>query len=425
MYIKKGSSMPSKRLAFYKIWQHIPLWKKVIAGLLLGMITGIIFGEKASFFKPLGDLFINGIMMLIVPLVFSSLVIGIAAMRDPKKMGRLGTQAIFLYLMTTAIAIAIGLTMSTIFQPGAGVDANFSTPVSSPSTPSLINILLDLVPKNPVAAMAEGNVLQIIVFAVGLGISLTLVGEKGEPVVRLFDGLAEAMYKLTSIVMAFAPFGVFGLIAHVAGQYGLEMLLPLAKVIGVVYLACILHVLVVYSGFLLFFARLSPIRYLQGSLDAVIVAYSSASSVGTLPVTMRCAQKNLGISESFTSFLMPVGATINMDGTAIYQGVVVLFIAQLMGVDLSAMDYVMIVATATLASIGTAGVPGAGLIMLSIILVQVGLPLEAIAVIAGIDRILDMARTSVNIAGDLMVASLIGKKEGEIDEVIYNSPNTV
>lgn len=417
--------MPSKRLAFYKIWQHIPLWKKVIAGLLLGMITGIIFGEKASFFKPLGDLFINGIMMLIVPLVFSSLVIGIAAMRDPKKMGRLGTQAIFLYLMTTAIAIAIGLTMSTIFQPGAGVDANFSTPVSSPSTPSLINILLDLVPKNPVAAMAEGNVLQIIVFAVGLGISLTLVGEKGEPVVRLFDGLAEAMYKLTSIVMAFAPFGVFGLIAHVAGQYGLEMLLPLAKVIGVVYLACILHVLVVYSGFLLFFARLSPIRYLQGSLDAVIVAYSSASSVGTLPVTMRCAQKNLGISESFTSFLMPVGATINMDGTAIYQGVVVLFIAQLMGVDLSAMDYVMIVATATLASIGTAGVPGAGLIMLSIILVQVGLPLEAIAVIAGIDRILDMARTSVNIAGDLMVASLIGKKEGEIDEVIYNSPNTV
>lgn len=417
--------MPSKRLAFYKIWQHIPLWKKVIAGLLLGMITGIIFGEKASFFKPLGDLFINGIMMLIVPLVFSSLVIGIAAMRDPKKMGRLGTQAIFLYLITTAIAIAIGLTMSTIFQPGAGVDANFSTPVSSPSTPSLINILLDLVPKNPVAAMAEGNVLQIIVFAVGLGISLTLVGEKGEPVVRLFDGLAEAMYKLTSIVMAFAPFGVFGLIAHVAGQYGLEMLLPLAKVIGVVYLACILHVLVVYSGFLLFFARLSPIRYLQGSLDAVIVAYSSASSVGTLPVTMRCAQKNLGISESFTSFLMPVGATINMDGTAIYQGVVVLFIAQLMGVDLSAMDYVMIVATATLASIGTAGVPGAGLIMLSIILVQVGLPLEAIAVIAGIDRILDMARTSVNIAGDLMVASLIGKKEGEIDEVIYNSPNTV
>jgi Na+/H+-dicarboxylate symporter len=250
-----------------------------------------------------------------------------------------------------------------------------------------------------------------------------LVGEKGEPVVRVFESFAEAMYKLTEIVMSFAPFGVFGLIAYVAGSYGLEVLLPLAKVIGVAYLASVIHVLVVYSGLLALLGRLNPKRYLSGIIDALVVAYSSASSSGTLPVSLRCAQKNLGVSEGVSGFVLPVGATINMDGTALYQGVVTLFIAQMLGVDLSMADYGMIILTGTLASIGTAGVPGAGLIMLSIVMSQVGLPLEAIAVIAGIDRILDMARTSVNVAGDLMVTTLVGKSEGELDEEIYNGPN--
>ncbi|WP_106376090.1 dicarboxylate/amino acid:cation symporter [Vreelandella songnenensis] len=404
-------------------WRRIALWKKILAGLALGILAGALLGENASVFKPLGDIFINAIMMLIVPLVFSTLVVGITSMRDPQKMGRIGARTIALYLLTTAFAISIGLLLSTLLQPGAGVDISFDGSVDASEAPTLASILIDLVPRNPIDALANGNILQIIVFAIGLGISLTLVGEKGEPLVILFDSFAEAMYKLTGIVMAFAPFGVFGLIAHVSGQYGLEILLPLAKLIGVVYLASALHVLVVYSGFISLLGRLNPVRYLQGSLDAMMIAFSSASSAGSLPVSIRCAQQNLGVSEGVSGFVLPVGATINMDGTALYQGVVVLFIAQMLGIELTLVDYGMIVVTGTLASIGTAGVPGAGLIMLSIVMAQIGLPLEAIAVVAGIDRILDMARTSVNVAGDIMVTTLVGKSEGELNLDIYNADN--
>ncbi len=407
------------------LWRRIPLWQKIIAGLLLGILAGALMGKDASLFKPLGDIFINGIKMLIVPLVFSTLVVGITGMRDPQKMGRVGARTIALYLITTAFAIAIGLVAATLFQPGVGADASMSAPQQAGEAPSLIDILVGLVPNNPLQAMIEGNILQIIIFAIGLGISLMLIGDKGEPVVRVFESFAEAMYKLTAIVMAFAPIGVFGLIANVSGQYGLDVLLPLAKVIGVVYLACVVHVLVVYSGLIALLGRLNPSRYLRGIVDALVVAFSSASSSGTLPVSIRCAQKNLGVSEGVSSFVLPVGATINMDGTAIYQGVAALFVAQLVGVDLSMTDYGMIILTGTLASIGTAGVPGAGLIMLSIVLAQIGLPLEAIGVVAGVDRILDMARTSVNVAGDLMVTTLVGKSEKELDLAIYNSDNRV
>ncbi|MBE0403766.1 Proton/glutamate symport protein @ Sodium/glutamate symport protein [Halomonas citrativorans] len=404
-------------------WRGIALWKKILVGLALGIAAGALLGENASIFKPLGDIFINAIMMLIVPLVFSTLVVGITSMRDPQKMGRIGARTIGLYLLTTAFAISIGLLLSTLLQPGAGVNISFDSGVDASEAPTLASILINLVPRNPIDALANGNILQIIVFAIGLGISLTLIGEKGEALVVVFDSFAEAMYKLTGIVMAFAPFGVFGLMAHVSGQYGLEILLPLAKLIGVVYLACALHVLVIYSGFIRLLGRLNPVRYLQGSLDAMMIAFSSASSAGSLPVSIRCAQKNLGVSEGVSSFVLPVGATINMDGTALYQGVVVLFIAQMLGIELSLVDYGMIVATGTLASIGTAGVPGAGLIMLSIVMAQIGLPLEAIAVVAGIDRILDMARTSVNVAGDIMVTTLVGKSEGELNLDVYNADN--
>lgn len=418
--MSERSSSPSS--ARPNLWRRIPLWQKIIAGLVLGVLAGALMGEQASMFKPLGDIFINGIKMLIVPLVFSTLVVGITGMRDPQKMGRVGARTIGLYLITTAFAIVIGLVAATIFQPGVGADASMSAAQQTNEAPSLVDIVVGLVPSNPLQAMIEGNILQIIVFAIGLGISLMLIGEKGEPVVRVFESFAEAMYKLTAIVMAFAPFGVFGLMANVSGQYGLDVLLPLAKVIGVVYLACIVHVLVVYTGLLSLIGRLNPMRYLQGIIDALVVSFSSASSSGTLPVSIRCAQKNLGVSEGVSSFVLPVGATINMDGTAIYQGVAALFVAQLVGADLSMMDYGMIVLTGTLASIGTAGVPGAGLIMLSIVLAQIGLPLEAIGVVAGVDRILDMARTSVNVAGDLMVTTLVGKSEKELDLDVYNRP---
>ncbi|ART64495.1 dicarboxylate/amino acid:cation symporter [Kushneria marisflavi] len=398
----------------------IPLWQKIMAGLVLGILVGWLLGDHAQWLSPIGTLFINAIKMLIVPLVFTSLISGIVSMGDPAKMGRIGGKAVALYLVTTAFAIALGMLAASILQPGIGVEMQMDNSVSPGEAPTLTEILVGLVPTNPINAMVEGNILQIIVFAIALGVSLVLIGERGQPAIRVIDSVAEALYKLTSLIMACAPIGVFALIAVVAGQYGLSVLIPLLKVIGVVYLACILHVLLVYSGMLALLARLNPRRYLTGSLDAIVVAFSSASSAGTLPVSIRCAREKLGISQGVSGFVLPVGATINMDGTALYMGVVALFVAQLTGTDLTTTDYIMIVLTGTLASIGTAGVPGAGLIMLSIVFAQTNLPLEALGLIAGIDRILDMARTAVNVSGDLMVTTLVGKSEREIDLDIYN-----
>lgn len=397
----------------------IALWKKILIGLVLGVAVGAFLGADAEYIKPLGTLFINAIKMLIVPLVFCSLVVGVTSMQDTKKMGRIGFKTIVIYMFTTAIAISIGLGIGTIMEPGAGLNMVATSDAVVKEAPSLVDTLLAMVPKNPIGALAAGNILQIIVFALGLGIALTLIGEKGKPVVRVFESFAEAMYKLTEIVMSFAPIGVFALSAWVAGKYGLDILLPLAKVIAAVYVGCVLHVLFVCGGLVGILAKLNPVRYFKGITDAQMVAFTTTSSSGTLPVSMRCAHEKLGVSRSISSFTLPLGATINMDGTALYQGVCALFIAQAFGIDLSGADYVTIVLTATLASIGTAGVPGAGLIMLSLVLSTVGLPMEGLAIIAGIDRILDMARTSVNVSGDLMVSLLIGKSENEFNEAVY------
>lgn len=405
----------------FSFWTNLKLWQKILVALVLGLIVGIIWGEGAENIKPIGTVFISLIKMLIVPLVFSSLVVGVCSMEDTKKMGRIGLKAFVFYLATTAIAVTIGLIVGTVFQPGSGIEMAAAAEVSGREAPSFIETLVAIVPQNPVGAMSAGNILQIIVFAVLLGIAINLAGEKAAPVKAVFESFAEIMYKLTHMVMLLAPYGVFALMAWVAGAYGLDVLLPLAMVIVGVYLACILHVLLTLTGGgIILMGRLNPVRYLRGIIDAQAVAFTTTSSSGTLPVTISCARENLGVSRGVSSFVLPLGATINMDGTAIYQGVAALFVAQAFGVDLGTGDYITIILTATLASIGTAGVPGAGLIMLSLVLTSVGLPLEGLAIIAGIDRILDMARTAVNVTGDLMVSVLVSKSEGELDEETYN-----
>ena len=408
-------------------WGQMALWKKILIGMIAGILVGAILGPEAELLKPIGTLFINAIKMLIVPLVFCSLVVGVTSMQDTAKMGRIGIKSIVIYLATTAVAISIGLGLGTIFEPGAGLNMqpDAGAAAAAKEAPSLVSTLIGLIPKNPIEALAGGKILQIIVFALGLGIALNLIGEKGEPAVKMFNSLAEAMYKLTELVMKFAPYGIFALMAWVAGKYGLEVLLPLIKVIAAVYIGCILHVLVVYSGAISVIAGLKPVQYLKGIVNAQMMAFTSTSSSGTLPVSIRCARENLGVSKGTASFVLPLGATINMDGTALYQGVCALFIAQAFGIDLSMADYMTIIATATLASVGTAGVPGAGLIMLSLVLTTVGLPMEGLAIVAGIDRILDMARTCVNVSGDLMVSVLIGKSENELNENIYNAKDPV
>ncbi|HUE91673.1 dicarboxylate/amino acid:cation symporter [Pseudomonas sp.] len=403
--------------------RRMPLWQQILIGLGLGVLTGVLFKADALVLAPIGALFLNAIKMLIVPLVFVSLVAGITAMSDSAKLGRISVKTIAIYLVTTAFAVSIGLLFGALFTPGEGMNMVASAAQETKQAPSLVQILVGLVPSNPVAAFAEGNILQIIVFAIALGVSMNLIGEKAAPAVKLFDSLAEVFYKLTDLVMRCAPIGVFALIAGVVASHGIEVLLPLAGVIGVIYLASITHMLLVYGGLLAVLARLSPLRFFKGAAPALAVAFSTSSSAGTLPVSIECARKNLGVSQGVAGFVLPVGATINMDGTAIYQGVLALFIAQAFGVDLNAGQYLMIILTATLASIGTAGVPGAGLIMLGLVLTSVGLPLEGVALIAGIDRILDMARTTVNVAGDLMTTTLVGSSEKELDREIYNSDN--
>lgn len=402
-------------------WSNLALWKKILIGLILGVAVGTIMGPSSEILKPIGTLFINAIKMLIVPLVFCSLIVGVTSMDDTRKMGRIGVKSLVIYLLTTSIAITIGLIMATIFTPGA--DLEMITPevaASTTQTPTFVQTLLNMVPNNPITALADGNILQIIVFAIGLGISLNYCGEKATPAVRVFESLAEAMYKMTEIVMKFAPYGVFGLMAWVSGKYGSDILWPLIKVIAVVYVGCIIHVLVFYTGLVSIFARLQPMRYLKGITNPAIVAFTTTSSSGTLPATIKAAREEMGVSKGISSFVLPLGATINMDGTALYQGVCALFIAQAFGIELSMADYMLIIATSTLASVGTAGVPGAGLIMLTLVLTTVGLPLEGLVIVAGIDRILDMARTSVNVCGDLMVSILVAKSEKELDETIYN-----
>ncbi|BCL72325.1 dicarboxylate:amino acid:cation symporter DAACS family protein [Vibrio nigripulchritudo] len=397
------------------------LWKQIVIGMVAGVAVGAIFGPSAEVLKPIGTLFINLIKMLIVPLVFCSLIVGITSMKDTRKMGRIGGKAVILYLSTTAIAISIGLALATLLTPGAGINiATAEAATATKESPSLVTTLLNIIPKNPVDALASGNILQIIAFAIGLGVSLSLIGEKGEPAIKVFESLAEGMYKLTSLVMKLAPYGIFGLMAWVAGKYGLEVLLPLGKVILAVYIGCVIHVLVFYSGLISIVGKLNPVQYLKGIVNPATVAFTTTSSSGTLPATIKASQEEHGVSKSVSSFVLPLGATINMDGTALYQGVCALFIAQAFGVTLEASDYMVIILTSTLASIGTAGVPGAGLIMLSLVLTTVGLPLEGLAIVAGIDRILDMARTSVNVCGDLMVSALVAKSEGELDEDVFN-----
>jgi len=404
-----------------KLWFNLPLWQKIVIGMILGITVGIIFGEDAVVLKPIGSFFVNTIKMLIVPLVFCSIIVGITSMQDTSKMGRIGFKAVMFYLISTAVAITIGLILGNVLQPGAGLGLVAQQVEVVKATPSLADTLVALVPTNPVSALAQGHILQIIVFAVALGVSLTLIGEKGKPAVAVFESLAEAMYKLTDLVMKLAPYGVFALMAWVAGKYGLTLLLPLVKVIGAVYLGSILHVLGVYSALIVFIAKLSPVQYFRGIVDAQVVAFTTTSSAGTLPVSMKCAREKLGVSKGVSSFVLPLGTTINMDGTALYQGVTTLFVAQAFGIDLGMPEYITIILTATLASIGTAGVPGAGLIMLTLVLTTVGLPVEGVALIAGIDRILDMARTTVNISGDIAASVIIAKSEKELDITIYNA----
>ncbi len=388
----------------------------------LGILAGAFLGESAVLIKPVGTLFLNLINMIIVLLVFSSMTVGITRIHDPKKLGRVGLKTLALYLGTTIVSILIGLCFAFYFKPGAASNLQLlSSEVSLTieQSHSLSDIFLSIIPRNPIAALVSGNVLQIIVFSMFFGIAINFAGEKGRPLLEMVESLADVMYRVTSIVMEFSPFGVFALMAWISGTFGLQVLIPLGKFLLLYYAACAVHVLIVFVGLLRVMGRMSAMPFFKGMSDAIMVAFSTASSSATLPVSMHCAQENLGVSKSISSFVLPLGSTVNMNGTAIYQAMSAVFLAQVYSIQLDLYSIVTLVVTATLSSVGTAGIPGSGFIIMSAVLSSVGLPLEGIGLLAGIDRLRDMASSVLNILGDSVVAVLIAKQEGEWDESRY------
>ena len=397
------------------------LTKRIIIALVLGALVGLglnifapeIFSYVNSYlFVPLGKIFINLITMLVVPIVLFSIILGTVGLGDPKKLGSIGLKTVVYFLITTGMAIIIAMTLATVISPGTkGEFDTANATFDATEAPPVSDTLLNLIPKNPFAAITEGNMLQIIVMSVLIGFALTALGKKTQGIVNLVEQGNELMMYLVNLVMKLAPYGTFGLIATAVGSQGIQAMKAMGLYMLVVILGLIVHSIVVYGGSVALMAKKNPLWFFKGFAPAMSVAFSTSSSNATLPVSMDVAQKNLGVKKEISSFVQPLGATINMDGTAIMQGVATIFIAQVYGVDLSITAMITVVLTAVLASVGTAGVPGVGLIMLAMVLSSVGLPVEGIGLILGIDRLLDMARTAVNITGDAACALIVSEQE--------------
>ena len=408
-------------------WFEIALWKRILAALILGVIVGIIWGPGSESIVWIGDLFIRLIRMVVVPLVFVTLVAGVVSMGDPSKLGSLGVKTLAIYMLTTLVAICIGLFLAATLQPGIGVDLSAAVPGQVQEPIALSDRLMSIVPANPIAALAEGNILAIIFFALLVGISLLTIGDKGKPLADLMVASTEVMLKITHWVMEVAPFGVFALIAWVSGTQGVAALLDVVTLALAVVIGCFAHMIFMH-GFIImrFMLKLSPVMFFRGARDAMLVAFSTSSSSATLPVSMSVAEKNLGIKPIVASTVLPLGATINMDGTALYVGIVSVFAAQAFGIDLSLADYVLIAGSTTLVSIGTAAVPGASIFLMAAVMETIGITPEQIAVVIGFilpfDRPLDMLRTVVNVGGDLSVSTAVANWEGEFDANKFDMP---
>lgn len=416
--------------------------KRLTRHIIIGMISGAALGVILNFvsrqageplhdvivnymaeglFNVMGSAFVSLLQVLVVPLVFVSLICGTAALEDVRKLGRIGVRTFGLYMVTTALAITLALTAAIIIRPGIGFGLDTDVDFEPSEAPNFTEVLIDIFPSNAINAMAEGNMLQIIVFAILCGIALTLAGDSGKRILSILEDLNAVIMKLVWIVMLLAPYGVFALIAKTFTTQGFDAILPLAKYFFLVLAVLIFHALVSYPSILKIFSGLDPVHFLRKIRNVQIFAFSTASSNATIPITLQTVEHRLGVRKSIASFTVPLGATINMDGTAIMQGVATVFIAQAYTMGLDIGDYLMVIITATLASIGTAGVPGVGLILLSMVLNQVGLPVEGVGLIIGIDRLLDMVRTAVNVTGDSAVSCIVANGERELDTSVYNS----
>lgn len=414
--------------------EKMSLTTKVVIGMVLGLILGVALNVVDSpfinehlvggLFAMIGKMFINALKMLVVPLVVFSLICGVAGIGDIRLLGRVGGLSFGLYITTTAIAITLAIALATIIGPGSGFDmSGISVPgLAAKQAPSVWDVFAAIIPTNPIAAFADGKMLQIIFYVIIIGIAALMLGDRSNDFVKACEYMNELMMKVVEIVMMFAPYGVFCLIAKTFAEQGIELFLPVIAYVVTLVSALFLHLFVTLMVMLRLLAGLDPFTFMTKIRPAQIFAFSTASSNATIPITFRCVTQRIGADNSVASFTVPFGATINMDGTAIMQGVATVFLANVYGIELGILGYLTVIGLAVLASIGTAGVPGVGLVMLTMVLSQVGLPIEGIAIILGVDRLMDMIRTVVNITGDAVVSTIVAKSQGKLDMDIFNDP---
>lgn len=417
------------------------LTQRIVSAMLMGLFVGAILNILTSgamlpvaikswlelylvngLFDSVGQIFVRSLKLLVVPLVFVSLICGVSSLGNNARMGAVASKTVALYMATTAIAIALAIMVAVIVQPGAGIDLALATEFVAKGAPPLKDTIINIFPSNPVQSMANGSILQVIVFSLLMGLAISKSGQKGQRISDFFNDFNEVIMKMVMILMRLAPYGIFCLLAKLFADVGIGMILNLAKYFFTVLFVLLLHSLGVYTIIFKFFTGLSVRMFLSKMRSTLVLAFSTSSSGATMPVTLRTVEKRLGVDNRVASFTVPLGATINMDGTAIMQGVATVFIAQAYNIGLGLDGYLTVVLTATLASIGTAAVPGVGLVMLVMVLNQVGLPVEGIGLIIGVDRLLDMTRTATNVTGDAMVTTVIANSENFLDRDIFNDP---
>ncbi len=419
------------------MWKNMGLTGKIIVAMVLGIILGLFINYSGlnaeggfvhtyitnGFLAIVGKLFVNSLKMLVVPLVLISLICGVCGIGDIRLLGRIGSKTFFIYMMTTALAIATAIGLGLLFGIGKGMDIETEAAFEAESAPPLLDVFANIIPSNPISAMANGDMLSIIFFAILIGISILMVGKPAKGLVQSLELINEVILKMVTIIMNLAPYGVFALLTKAMAELGLDLIWSLLGYVAVLVGSLAFHFFITMMVVLKLFSGLSIKTFLVKMREVQIFAFSTSSSNATIPITLRTVTKRMGVDNSVASFTVPFGATINMDGTAIMQGTATIFIANIYGIDLSATDYLVVILMSVLASIGTAGVPGVGLIMLSMVFAQVGLPIEGIGLILGVDRILDMLRTAVNVSGDAAVTAIVAKSENKMDLAIYNDPD--
>ncbi|HBM47070.1 MAG TPA: dicarboxylate/amino acid:cation symporter [Lachnoclostridium sp.] len=397
-----------------KMWNKLSLFTKIMIGFVLGIAAGVILGESATKLAFLGTILTRLLTMVVAPLVLGLLICAAADVKDFKTLGKIGGKTLAIFLGGTAVAVAIGLVLCNVMQIGAGFVMETQAAYDAKEIPSIADTLMNIIPTNPFNSLSEQNLLQIIFFALLLGFSLIKLGDKGAPVLDFFRAWTEAWKEITNIVLEFTPYGVFGLMANIVGKYGMDVLLPYIKTIGACYLTCALFTIIVQGGLMVgLYGGISPVKFFGTMKEAILFVFATCSSVATIPLNLKCT-KALGVDDKIADFVIPFGAVMNMNGTAIYEAVAVIFASQVFGIELTVTQQIMVMVTAVLASVGTAGIPGSGLVMMTIVLNAVNLPLETIGLLAGIDRILNMARVIPNIVGDAAAAVVVAKSEGAL-----------